>query len=202
MAASSIAAGTIAAGKIADKGTFWKGVSAGFLAGMAIAAALRYTPFEKFITNLSTVDGKLDSALGKLEVKLEPAPKTAGSIASREPATPPVPAKEISARSSLTSRDTLRTPIPETQQERAETQAKIPAVSEVEVVDDAAEPSTLAAARTGAVASFLRSGAIAGGRTTPARYPVPGIDLPRPDHIDLTRPAGTRTRNFDIGSAG
>jgi hypothetical protein len=195
MAASSIAAGTIAAGKIADKGTFWKGVSAGFLAGMAIAAALRYTPFEKFITNLSTVDGKLDSALGKLEVKLEPAPKTAGSIASSEPATPPVPAQEISARSSLTSRDILQSPF-------QKTQAKIPAVSEVEVVDDAAEPSTLAAARTGAVASFLRSGAIAGGRTTPARYPVPGIDLPRPDHIDLTRPAGTRTRNFDIGSAG
>jgi hypothetical protein len=53
-----------------EKETFWKGVSAGFLAGMAFAAALRYSPFEKFITGLSTLDGKMDRKLGKLEDKL------------------------------------------------------------------------------------------------------------------------------------
>jgi len=36
-----------------DKVSFWKGVSAGFLAGMAVAAALRYSPFEKCIVKLA-----------------------------------------------------------------------------------------------------------------------------------------------------
>lgn len=57
---------------MAQEISFWKGVSAGFLAGMAVAAALRYSPFEKFITNLSTLDGKIDRNLQKLEQKLDP----------------------------------------------------------------------------------------------------------------------------------
>jgi hypothetical protein len=57
---------------MAEKVSFWKGVSTGFLAGMAVAAALRYSPFEKFISNLSTVDGKLNRDLEKVPEKLSP----------------------------------------------------------------------------------------------------------------------------------
>jgi hypothetical protein len=46
---------------------FWKGIAAGFLAGITIAAALRYTPFEKFLTRASTVEGKLDKKPANLE---------------------------------------------------------------------------------------------------------------------------------------
>ena len=47
--------------QLATKESFWKGIAAGFLAGIGVAAALRYTPFEKFITG--TVEGKLDHTL-------------------------------------------------------------------------------------------------------------------------------------------
>jgi hypothetical protein len=52
---------------INPKESFWKGVAAGFLAGITVAAALRYTPFEKFLTGLSTVEGKLEGKPGALE---------------------------------------------------------------------------------------------------------------------------------------
>ncbi len=158
-----------------DNSTFWKGVSAGFLAGMAVAAALRYTPFERFISNLSTVDGKLDSTLGKMEVKLGASRSV--EQASLEP--------EASAKPAV-----LKQGLPDP----TLTEAILP-----EPLDESSSVSTLAAARTGAVASFLRNGAIEGGR---AKYPITGIDLPRPDHIDLTRPAASNARKFDIGSAG
>ena len=37
---------------------FWKGIAAGFLAGIGVAAVLRYTPFEKLLSG--TVEGKLE----------------------------------------------------------------------------------------------------------------------------------------------
>jgi hypothetical protein len=55
------------ANEFTEKESFWKGAAAGFLAGVAVAAALRYTPFEKFISRLSTVEGKLDSKPSALE---------------------------------------------------------------------------------------------------------------------------------------
>jgi hypothetical protein len=181
------------------KATFWKGISAGFLAGMAVAAALRYTPFEKFITNLSTLDGKLDASLGKLEVKLGAESKPVTPSTYPPPRTvPPTAFAQTPAATAVATPTTLpataRADFFQEQLVKAEW-------VEAEPLEDSAAPSTLAAARTGAVASFLRSGA-ANGRAAAARYPVPGLDLPRPDHIDLTRPIGTGQRNFDLGSAG
>lgn len=37
---------------MSDRSTFWKGVSAGFFAGMTIAAALRYTPLQRLLPGL------------------------------------------------------------------------------------------------------------------------------------------------------
>ncbi len=59
---------------IQTNASFWQGLTAGFLAGMAVAAALRYTKFEKFLTNLSTVEGKVDGKLATLEERLNPSP--------------------------------------------------------------------------------------------------------------------------------
>jgi hypothetical protein len=50
-----------------EKAFFWRGIAAGFLAGIGVAAALRYTPFEKFISGVSTVEGKPDTKLAALE---------------------------------------------------------------------------------------------------------------------------------------
>ena len=59
---------------IQTNASFWQGITAGFLAGIAVAAALRYTKFEKFLTNLSTVEGKVDGKLATLEERLNPSP--------------------------------------------------------------------------------------------------------------------------------
>ncbi len=64
---------------IASKQSFWQGIAAGFLAGVAVAAALRYSRFEKFLTNLSTVEGKLDGKLASLEERLNPEPESLSS---------------------------------------------------------------------------------------------------------------------------
>ena len=53
-----------------EKASFWRGIAAGFLAGVAVAAALRYTPFEKFISGMATVEGKLDNQLAAMEETL------------------------------------------------------------------------------------------------------------------------------------
>ena len=55
---------------IQTNSSFWQGIAAGFLTGLAVAAALRYSKFEKFLTNLSTVEGKLAT----LEERLNPSP--------------------------------------------------------------------------------------------------------------------------------
>ncbi len=69
---------------IQNNASFWQGIAAGFLAGVAVAAALRYTRFEKFLTGLSTVEGKLDGKLASLEERLNPSPaSTAATFSSR-----------------------------------------------------------------------------------------------------------------------
>jgi hypothetical protein len=78
---------------MADKVTFWKGVSAGLLAGMAIAAALRFTPFGKLLGDLSTVDGTLERSVERPQETLKPAdilsPANVNFAFRREPSVSP-----------------------------------------------------------------------------------------------------------------
>jgi len=148
---------------MADKVTFWKGVSAGLLAGMAIAAALRYTPLEKFLNKLSTLDGKLD-------LTPSPASNLPPNLPKETPAPMPIP---VSAKPSFVFRR--------------------------EQPKDQEDASSLASARTGAVASFLR------GSSARAIAEAPGTAAPpekRIDHLDLSKPLRPYPRNLDLGSAG
>jgi hypothetical protein len=70
----------------AQNQSFWKGIAAGFLAGITVAAALRCTPLEKFISRFTTVEGKLDSKLPAIPENLvsrtEPLPVASGFASS------------------------------------------------------------------------------------------------------------------------
>ena len=155
-----------------DKTTFWKGVSAGVLAGMGIATALLYLPVEKWIAKTAAES----EAPG---IDLETMRQT--------PLTPLMPdsmAASLAISSFFSRRDQP---------------------------ESAGDPSTLASARTGTTATFLRTGGPPGGRQEAEFLEVPGRPGERidyfsnhinGDHIDLSRPLRVYPRSLDIGSSG
>lgn len=150
-----------------DRTTFWKGVSAGILTGMAIATALRYLPIERLLARSKplAVEPALD-----LETMQE---------SSRSLRMPESMAASLAISDFFSKRDQP---------------------------ESAGNPATLASERTGAVATFLRTGGAPGSRFEAEFLEVPGRPGQRidntGDHIDLSRPVRVYPRSLDMGSSG
>jgi hypothetical protein len=151
---------------MADRITFWKGVSAGILTGMGIAAALRYLPIERLLARSKPV--ALEPTLNLAPREHTPALRMPDSMAA-----------SLAISEFFSKRDQP---------------------------ESAGNPATLASERTGAVATFLRTGGAPGGRSEAEFLEVPGRPGQRidstGDHIDLSRPVRIYQRSLDMGSSG